>query len=196
MPTRFLPRVVMALTVTLTVALAVALGSGRAHAQACNIAVADLNFGAIRVAAGPIAETTTKVEVSCTGQAGETIRLCPTLAAVTGGNAKETLLRKIGSPADTIQYALYSDPGRTVPWSQGVDIPLDVNGNGKGSATVYGRLTAVRGVTRVGTYEVVVDLGWVGDYVVGPAVCNGPAGAIARAAVKAAPSKVVSTAKK
>ena len=74
--------------------------------------------------------------------------------------------------------------------------PLDAQGTGKGKATIYGRLYVVRGATRPGNYDVVVDLGWVGDYADTAVCAAGTGGALARRTVKPVTTKVVATAKK
>jgi spore coat protein U-like protein len=182
---------------SMLICLVMATVSDRAHAQACDISVTDLNFGTLRLTANAMGDTSSTVDIACSGEPNATIRLCPTLAAQAGTVAStSTLLRIAGSRSDSLQYRLYADAARSVPFSAGIDVALDAQGAGKAKATIYGRLHANTGGTRQGTYSVIVDLGWVGDYADAAVCAAGASGLAARRTVKPVTTKVVATPKK
>jgi len=100
---------------------------------ACIISAAALPFGNY---SGTQIDTTTTISVTCTNTTGYNVGL----DAGTATGATVTA-RKMTNGAQTLNYALFSDSGRTANW--GNSAGSWVGGTGNGSAqtlTVYGRL--------------------------------------------------------
>jgi spore coat protein U-like protein len=101
--------------------------------SACVISAAALPFGNY---SGTQVDATTTISVTCTNTTPYNVGL----DAGTSTGATVTA-RKMTNGAQTLNYALYSDSGRTVNW--GNSTGSWVGGTGNGSAqtlTVYGRL--------------------------------------------------------
>ena len=97
-----------------------------------------LNFGTQGVLATNVDQTST-IQVTCTN----TTRYNIGLDAGTGTGAT-VATRKLTSGANTVNYTLYSNSGRTTVWGDTVSTDT-VAGTGNGSAqnyTVYGRIPA------------------------------------------------------
>lgn len=105
---------------------------------ACQVVATNtLDFGTQGILASDIDATTT-LSVQCTDGTAYDIGL----DAGTGAGATIATRKMTGPASATIDYLIYSDPGRTQLW--GVSIPADtVSGTGDGAQqdyTVYGRV--------------------------------------------------------
>lgn len=108
-------------------------------AAACTISsVATLNFGSQGVLAANTDQTAT-LQVQCTNTTGYTIGL----DAGTGAGAT-VAARKLTSGANTVNYLLYSDSGRTTLWGNtpGTDAVAASATGASQSYTLYGRIPA------------------------------------------------------
>ncbi len=107
--------------------------------SACTINSASaLNFGSSGVIAANVDQTST-IQVQCTNSTPYNIGL----NAGTGTGAT-VAVRKMTNGANTINYSLYSDAGRTTVWGDTVGTDT-VSATGSGAAqsyTVYGRVPA------------------------------------------------------
>ncbi len=136
--------------------ITLALGSTSAHAQsdtfnvttsvgeACSVTATDLGFGAYDPLSATNTDATTTMDVTCT----LTTTYDVGMDAGTGTGATTTV-RVMEFGANTLNYALYQEAGRTTIWGENVGVDT-VSGTGTGSAqslTVYGRIPALQGVT-------------------------------------------------
>jgi Spore Coat Protein U domain len=163
--------------------------AGSASAQVCTVDLTPLNFGVVTFSSAVRSnDSTATVSATCTGQPGEVVRICPTLAAAAGSSNKITLLTHTIDSSARMSYGLYSDVARQQPLAIGLDVPLDQSGRGTARYTIYGRLFANAASNRAGTYSVFVDLGFSGDYVsAGPASCRGQLDPLPQALAKRPP---------
>ena len=108
-------------------------------AASCTInSASTLNFGSQGVLIANVDQTST-VQVQCTNTTPYNVGL----DAGTGTGAT-VAVRKMTSGANTVNYSLYSDSGRTTVWGNTVGTDtVAATGNGASqSYTVYGRVTA------------------------------------------------------
>ena len=108
-------------------------------AAACTInSAATLNFGSQGVLLANVDQTST-LQVQCTNTTPYNIGL----DAGTGTGAT-VAVRKMSAGANTVNYSLYSDSGRTTVWGNTIGTnTVAATGNGASqSYTVYGRVTA------------------------------------------------------
>lgn len=140
--------------------------SPHAMAQTCNITSSALDFGTL--SALPIAQTdaTATVNVHCTGLPGGTgtRTVCVGITAGSGTGSTLPSPRYMNSGGNTIQYQVYSDSARSVPWGthlvigadeQSLDVPYS-GGVGDLNVTAYGRIVAGQSPA-VGTYASTLD---------------------------------------
>lgn len=114
-------------TATMTVSLTVT--------SSCSVSASALNFGTSTVSSN--VDATTTVSVTC--GAG-------TNYAVTLGDGQHSLgvgLRQLqtSSASGALEYSLYTDSGRTIPWSGATSVSGTSSGSAQ-SITVYGRVPA------------------------------------------------------
>jgi len=136
--------------------LMVALGSMGARAQtdtfnvttsvgeACSVTATDLGFGAYDPLSATNTDATTTMDVTCTLSTTYDVGM----DAGTGTGATTTV-RVMEFGANTLNYALYQEAGRTTIWGENVGVDT-VSGTGTGAAqtlTVYGRIPALQSVT-------------------------------------------------
>ena len=149
----------------LFVMLIVQTHAGSALAQACQVSVDPLAFGSLTRTKVSSAVTRATVRASCTGEPGQTIRLCPQVSTAAIASAK--------NPASQVGLALFSDPNTQLPFKGGIDIALGPNGMGQASAPIYARLSLAGQAVATGAYQGNVDLGLIGSYISTGAVCRG-----------------------
>lgn len=107
----------------------------------CSVSAAAMNFGA--AIPNPIASdvnATSTITATCSNGAGYTIALNGGTTA--GGTVA---IRRLAAGANTVNYTIYSDAGRTTVWGDGTLGTSVMNGAGSGAAqpiTVYGRIPA------------------------------------------------------
>ena len=107
----------------------------------CIISATDLAFGNYSVTVGAAVDGSTNLSVTCSGGTAYEV----SLDAGAGAGAS-VATRKMTSGANTLDYSLYQDAGRTQVW--GVTSGTDtVAGTGTGSAqtiSVYGQIAAAQ----------------------------------------------------
>ncbi len=141
--------------VSSAVALILMTATALASNQTSNMAVSATVTAACTISAGALAfgnytgaqlDGTSTISVTCTSGSPYTIDL----DAGTGSGATTTT-RKLTSGADTLDYTIYTDSGRSTIWKTGSP---NVSGTGTGSAesvTAYGRMPATA-TPNVGSY--------------------------------------------
>lgn len=137
--------------------------SAPAHAQSCNFSISTLDFGSINLAANTTFTSTASFSVSCTGTAGNTVRVCPNIGSGTGGTTSGDP-RFLVNGGQQLNFNLFQDGTYTTVWgsnlwgfagtfpSPTVDITLDSNGNGNANRTVFGRISSGQRSLPAGTY--------------------------------------------
>jgi spore coat protein U-like protein len=120
-------------------------------AAQCNVSAANLAFGAVDPLGGNVDQSTT-VTVKCTKNSAYTVGL--NAGATAGATIAQRLM---ANGADTMQYNLYTDAGRTTVWGNSAAAPAWVSGTGAGLGTaqvltVYGRVPTGQPNLAVGSY--------------------------------------------
>jgi spore coat protein U-like protein len=142
-------------------ALALLLAGGTAAAQSCTYSATGLSFGVIGASPPPQADTTGTINVTCSGTAGTTVRVCLSLGA--GGAAGSTVAqRRMANGTNFVNYNIYKDAARSVIWGQRqtvptytpftLDIPIPAGGSASASATMYARIPSGQPAKTAGTY--------------------------------------------
>lgn len=111
--------------------------------EACSVTATDLGYGAYDPLSATDTDATTSMNVTCT----LTTTYDVGLDAGTGTGATTTV-RVMEFGANTLNYALYQDAGRTTIWGENVGVDT-VSGTGTGAAqalTIYGRVPALQSV--------------------------------------------------
>ena len=120
-------------------------------AAQCNVSAANLAFGVVDPLGGNVDQFTT-VTVKCTKNSAYTVGL--NAGATAGATIAQRLM---ANGADTMQYNLYTDAGRTTIWGNSAAAPAWVAGTGAGLGTaqvlnVYGRVPSGQTNLAVGSY--------------------------------------------
>lgn len=119
----------------------------------CSVTATDLAFGNYDAASGTPTDASSTVNVTCTNNHGYTVAL----DAGTGSGAT-VAVRRMTNGANTLDYSMYTDAGRTTVWGDGTLSTSTQAGTGNGAAqalTVYGRIPVGQYVT-AGAYSDVV----------------------------------------
>ncbi len=153
-----------------------------AMAQSCSVAIDQMNFGQVRLADLPTSGTVSTVTADCTGQANETIRLCPSFQ---GGD-----IMHISGSGNQVHVNLYSDVNYQIPWQSGIDIVLDGSGAGHATLSIYGRMSRIAGSFKGGQYAGVINLALLGNYISTGPICGAGAQALRPAGVPKAVGSV------
>lgn len=119
----------------------------RAIAQSCTFSMPDLDFGDIDLTANTTFTTTSSFQVSCSGIAGRTVRVCPNFGAGTGGVAAGGNPRYMLSGANQLSYNIYRNAAMTTVWGSRFwglaptppTINVVLNAAGVGTATFLAR---------------------------------------------------------
>ena len=114
-----------AATVTDTMAVTVTVQS------ACVVSASPLAFGTYSPVSGTNLDATTTLNVTCTQGTAYNVGL-----SAGGGTGATTTVRKLTSSGRTLNYALYSDSGRTTNWGNTVSTDT-VSGTAGLTATAY-----------------------------------------------------------
>lgn len=120
-------------------------------ATQCTVSALDLGFGAVDPLGGNVDQTTT-VTVRCTKNTAYTVGL--NAGTTTGATLAQRLM---ANGADTMNYNLYTNAGRTTIWGDSAIAPTWVSGTGAGLGTpqvltVYGRVPSGQTDLAVGSY--------------------------------------------
>lgn len=141
--------------------LAVSLFWGTpAAGQSCSFSVTGVDFGAIDILSGAPADTTATLSISCTGLLLNTVRVCPSIGAGSGGAT--AAVRRLQGPSASLDFQLYQNAARTIVWGSNywglpgtpptIDIPLGLGGSGSANVTVYARVMGAQAATPAATY--------------------------------------------
>ena len=136
-----------------------------ASAQTCHAGLDSLNFGMINLAANVAYDTSGSLHVTCSGSVGSTVRVCPNIAAGSGGQAAGGDPRYMINGADQLHYNLFQNAGRTVIWgsytgnfaSPQVDITLNASGTGSAVVPIYARVYSGQAALPAVSYQSVFD---------------------------------------
>ncbi len=134
-----------ALTATTTFGVSAVVSSG------CAVTALPLAFGAYD---GTVNNASTTVTVLCTLGTAYNVGL-----NAGGGTGASVATRKLTSGANTLDYTLYTDSGRTTVWGNtvGTNTVSGTYALAQAPLTVYGRITASQSVP-AGTYNDTIPL--------------------------------------
>lgn len=139
-------------------------GEARAQAASCSASMSALNFGVVDMTLGTAIDTSATYSISCTGQAGRTIRMCLNIgegAYASPGSG----LRLMSNGTPNMQFGVYTNAARTTMWGSywwsqwatypAVQLDLTLGGGGAASTsrTVYGRILASQQTLTTGAYS-------------------------------------------
>ncbi|HUD27902.1 MAG TPA: spore coat U domain-containing protein [Novosphingobium sp.] len=132
------PGAASAATVTDTMAVTATVQSS------CIVSAGPLAFGTYNPVAGTNLDATATLNVTCTQGTAYNVGL-----NAGGGAGATTTVRKLTSSGHTLNYALYSDSGRTTNWGNTVstDTVPGTAGLTATAYTVYGRIPANQNTT-------------------------------------------------
>jgi spore coat protein U-like protein len=139
-------------TASLAATTTTTFGVSATIVDSCSVSATALGFGNVDPVslAGTAVDATTTVDVTCANGTAYDVGL----DAGTATGATVTT-RQMTSGANTLNYALYSDSGRTTNWGNTVATDT-VTGTGDGTAqslTVYGRIPSGQGTVPTGAYS-------------------------------------------
>lgn len=135
----------------------------QAQALQCSASVSAVDFGQVDVTSHVPITSTSTLSISCQGQAGSVVTLCPHIGAGSGGSEANGLPRTLSNGAQPLDYNLYKDAARTQIWGSayagwsGVSPPtlqMTLNGSGAGQLhhTLWGQLEPQQKTAPVGDY--------------------------------------------
>lgn len=149
------------LVILLAFAFYLALPASPAQAQSCTVDITDTNFGSVDTLAGSAADTTATATITCTSTPSTFgVYGCLYLEAGTGGATSG--VRHMSSGANQLDYSLYQDAARSIPWgspnnpSLGDAVAFETpigGGNTTMTATVYGRIFGGQQGAATGSYS-------------------------------------------
>ena len=118
----------------------------------CTVSTAAVAFGTVNTLSGTPDDATGTVTVTCTPGTAWTAT-----AGVGTGTGATLSLRKmtIAATTNTLNYALYTDSGRTTIWGDGVAPTASFTGTGSGAAqasTIYGRVPTGQATAAIGAF--------------------------------------------
>lgn len=134
-------------------------------AQSCSITNTTGNFGSVDILSGSAATTSAPFNISCSGQALSTVRLCIEFGP--GHSFDGSGNRLMVSGANSIRYDLYTSAAYATIWGSwgrvitqytpnpnGVQLDLGLNGSGNATTTLsaYGRIYGSQQTAAPGTY--------------------------------------------
>jgi spore coat protein U-like protein len=159
-----------------------------AHAQTCTASMDQLAFGTVKLGGLGQMRASSRITVTCTGLANETVRLCPTAS-------EGEVTRLTGGAA--LKLTLYSNFNQKTLWNDGIDIALDGTGAGQASRTIEAGLSNALGSGKAGQYTGLFNPMFEGNYVsAGPRCAAGAGGAAALRVAPALRKATVPVAKK
>ena len=134
----------------------------QAQSSSCSATITPIAYGTADVLLNQPVDTTGTLQITCTGLAGETVRVCANLGRATPAPGPSSRRMADGS-GNVLNHELYSDPARTQVWgswegggyaSGGVqiDLPIGASGTATTTRTIYGRVLAGQQTAPPGTY--------------------------------------------
>ncbi|WGD49260.1 spore coat protein U domain-containing protein [Bradyrhizobium sp. CB1650] len=155
-----MPVMRMRFSIGTALALALLLAPTCTHAQSCSFSVSAINFGSVDTLSGSNDDTTAAVDITCSGIASRTIRLCPNLGSGTSGTTETN--RRILSGTNPLSYQLYSSTwGGTIwgsnlfsdpPTPPALSLTLNALGSGSLSSTIFARVFGGQSTAPAGSY--------------------------------------------
>lgn len=119
----------------------------------CSVAATDLTFGNYDVNAGSATNGTSTVKVNCTKGTAFTVALDAGQNAGGTSNFSARAMSDGGTPANLLDYQLYTDSARSTIWGDGTNGSSTVSGTGAGpgsgnavNETVFGQIPAGQNV--------------------------------------------------
>lgn len=139
------------------------------HADTCSVASSLLAFGTYSSPNGVLKDSATTIAVTCLGQGLLGLLTCPVAYSVSlsTGNAGGYSPRRLNSGANTLQYNIYTNVGRTTVWGNGTGGSSSVPGSASSAGllacqqtttnhTVYGRIPALQNVPAGGYSDTII----------------------------------------
>ena len=96
---------------TLIAIAAFVFWAGTASAQVCNFSITNFNFGNINLSSGGTAPTSGTMTITCSGNAGKSVNLCPNIGNGTGGSTNGSP-RRLTNGTATVPYNLFQPSGQ------------------------------------------------------------------------------------
>ena len=153
----------MPLTRLLAFACVLLLQAAGAHGQSCVFTNTGINFGNVNLSSGGFQSASGTFSASCTGTAGQAIRICANFNAGSGGANSSGDPRYLTQGASTMSYNMFRSNGVGQVWGSYLwaaaprppSISVNLNGSGVGSAsqTIYGRLYNSQSGVTTGTFS-------------------------------------------
>lgn len=117
----------------------------------CTVSTTAVNFGSVNTISGVNVDSTGGISVTCTSGTAWSA------SADAGAGTGATLTtRKMASGANLLNYALYTDTGRTTVWGDAATTAtVKISGTGTGSAqasTIFGRIPSGQTTLPAGSY--------------------------------------------
>jgi spore coat protein U-like protein len=116
----------------------------------CTVSTSAVAFGNVNTISGSAVDATGSISVTCTNGTAWSAA-----AGAGGGTGATVAARKMLSGSNLLNYALYSDSGRTTLWGDGTLTTAAITGTGSGSAqssTIYGRVASGQTSAPAGSY--------------------------------------------
>lgn len=132
-------------------------GKAQAGSPTCTISVTTIAFGSFDVLPGTAVNTTATITTSCSGGGGNGQRLCISMGSGANVSGSQRLLS--GPGGVTLNYEIYRDAARTIPWGSWqtgfntAGLQLDVSQNATTSTTIYGQVAAGQVTAVAGSYS-------------------------------------------
>jgi spore coat protein U-like protein len=146
-------------TAILAIAFFMWLPCAGAQAQSCTFTIDDIDFGSVDVLSGSAKSVPASLAISCTGLALNTVRVCASIGAGSGGAVAGA--RRLQGPSGTLDYQLYQGSGPAVWGSNSwglpgspptIDVPLNLGGNGSLTVPFTAEVLAGQQTAPIGSY--------------------------------------------
>lgn len=137
--------------------LAMELSCSPTAAQTCSASASDISFGTVDVLSGASASTAGALNISCSGTANQTVRVCVNIAGTMIGGRR--YMSASGSSSNFF-YDVFQDAGLSALWGsylQGgtgvqIDVALNPSGAGSASRSIYAEVYGSQQSVQVGSY--------------------------------------------
>ena len=151
------------------------------NSQSCNFSNTGLNFGNINLVNGTAFSSTGTFTATCTGLAGQSVRICANFNDGSGGSNATGSERYMLRGLTALKYNIYSNAGRNKIWGSNtwgkppvppnISLTLNAAGSGSTSQPVYGQIFAAQTSMPTGTF--LSDFGGI-NTVIGYSYTGGP----------------------
>jgi len=133
-----------------------------AAAQSCSFSNTGVDFGNVNLTGGGVQTATGTFTASCSGTAGETVRICANFNAGLGDVDASGDPRYLLQGATQLSYNLFKTNGVGQVWGShtwspaprppAISVVLGANGTGSVSTTIFGRLSNNQSTAPTGTF--------------------------------------------